>query len=70
MEVVMLLITYLQDINFKVFNAITRINERKTFVKHISCDCKWRFNSITCNSIKNGMLIHVNIYEFKKKERF
>ena len=29
---------------------ITRIKEAKTLVKHISCDCKCKFNSTTCNS--------------------
>ena len=33
----------------KVFNMITRINETKTLVKHISCDCKCKLNSTTCN---------------------
>ena len=34
-----------KDINVKVFNMITRTNEAKTMVKHISCDCKCKFNS-------------------------
>ena len=33
----------------KAFNVITRINEAKPLVKHISCDCKCRFNSAKCN---------------------
>ena len=28
---------------------ITRIYEAKTLIKHISCDCKYKFNSETCN---------------------
>ena len=36
--------------NIKAFNAITRINEAKTMVKQISCNCKCKFNSPTCNS--------------------
>ena len=56
MEAVMLLMSYLQtcvlsetkNINVKVFNT-TRIYETKTLIKHISCDCKYKFNSITCN---------------------
>ena len=39
-----------KDINVKAFNKITRINDAKTLVKHISCDCKCKFNSATCNS--------------------
>ena len=34
-----------KDINLKVFNMITRINESKSSVKHISCNYKYRFNS-------------------------
>ena len=33
-----------------VFNVITKINEPKTLVKHISCNCKCKFDSTTCNS--------------------
>ena len=39
-----------KDINIKAFNMITNKNEAKTMTKHISCDCKWKFNSATCNS--------------------
>ena len=38
-----------KDLNVKVFNIITRRNEAKTLVKHISCDCKCKFNNTTCN---------------------
>ena len=39
-----------EDINVKVFNTITNKNEAKTRTKHISYDCKWKFNSTTCIS--------------------
>ena len=39
-----------KDINVKVYNLITRINEAKTLVKYFSCDCECRSNSKTCNS--------------------
>ena len=39
-----------KDVNVKVFNMITRINEAKTLVKCISCDCKCKVNSTTYNS--------------------
>ena len=32
-----------KDINLKIFNMMTNINEVKTFVKHFSCDCKSKF---------------------------
>ena len=31
-------------------NMKTNKNEAKTMKKLISCDCKWRFSSTTCNS--------------------
>ena len=39
-----------KDINVEVFNMITKKNEVKMLVKHISFDCKCEFNSKTCNS--------------------
>ena len=38
-----------KDVNAKAFN-ITRTYEAKILIKHISCNCKYRFNSRTCNS--------------------
>ena len=29
-----------KDLNLKIFNMITRINETTTLIKHISCDCQ------------------------------
>ena len=53
----MLLMTYLQnyvssekrDMNIKLLNIIRIINEAKTLIKHISCHCKCKFNTTTCN---------------------
>ena len=39
-----------KDISVKTFNMITNKNEAKAMTKHISCDCKCKFNSTTCNS--------------------
>ena len=36
--------------NVKVFNMIRRINEVKTLEKYVSCDCKYKFNSLTWDS--------------------
>ena len=38
------------DVNLSVFNMIAIINESKTLTKHISCECKCKFDSIKCNS--------------------
>ena len=39
-----------KDINLKAFNMIAIKNEAKLLVKHISCDCKCKFNSTSCSS--------------------
>ena len=39
-----------EDLNLSAFNMITGINESKTLTKHISCECKCRFNRRKCNS--------------------
>ena len=36
--------------NVKAFNMITNKNEAKNMTVHISCDCKRKFKSTTCNS--------------------
>ena len=33
-----------EDLNLRVFNMITGINESKTLAKHISCECKCKFD--------------------------
>ena len=37
-------------IHVKAFNMITNKDEAKAMIEHISCDCKCKFNSTTCNS--------------------
>ena len=39
-----------KGINVKAFNMITNKNESKATTEDISCDCKCKFNSTTCNS--------------------
>ena len=41
-----------KDLNLSVFNIITGINESKTLTKHISCECKCRFDGKNFNSDK------------------
>ena len=38
-----------KEVNIELFNMITRINEVKTLVKHISCDFKCKFDHTICN---------------------
>ena len=39
-----------KDLNVKAFNMITNKNEAETMAKHVSCDCKCKFNSTARNS--------------------
>ena len=39
-----------EDLNLKVFNMITGINESKTLTKQVSCECKCKFDGRKCNS--------------------
>ena len=39
-----------EDLNLSLFSIITRINELKTLLKHISCKCKCRFDGRKCHS--------------------
>ena len=38
------------DLNLNMFNMITGINESKTLTKHISHECKCKFDGIKCYS--------------------
>ena len=48
------------DLNLSVFNMITGINESKTLTKHISCDCKCRFDVVV--SVRNVMYVKKIMY--------
>ena len=39
-----------EDLNLSMFNMIKEINESKTLVKYVSCECKCKFESRKCNS--------------------
>ena len=39
-----------EGLNLSVFDIITEINESKALKKHISCECKCRFDGRKCNS--------------------
>ena len=38
-----------EDLNLSMFNMITGINESKTFTKHISRECEYKFDGRKCN---------------------
>ena len=44
------------DVNLNVFNLVTGINESKLLTKHISCECKYKFDGKKC-----GIMINVNV---------
>ena len=39
-----------EDLNISVFNIITGITESETLKKHISCQCKRKFDGRSCDS--------------------
>ena len=39
-----------KDIIVKAFNMIINNNDAKAMTEHISCNCKFKFNSTVCNS--------------------
>ena len=54
----------IEDANFSVFNVMTKINESVVLSKHISCECKCKFDDIKCNSNQKW---NNNIYQCKGK---
>ena len=50
-----------EDLNLSVFNMITGINESKTLTKHISCECKCRFDGKNVIHINGGITINVDL---------
>ena len=39
-----------EGVNLKIFNMTKEINESKTLIKHISCECKYGLDARKCNS--------------------
>ena len=54
-----------KDMNDKKFNMITRTNDAKTLVKHISYNCKCKLKTTTCNSNQkwnnDGIIANANV---------
>ena len=39
-----------EDLNLSMFSMMTGINESKTLTKHVSCECKCKFDETKCKS--------------------
>ena len=39
-----------EDLNLSMFSTITEMNKSNILTKHISCECKCRFDGRKCNS--------------------
>ena len=50
-----------EDLNLSVFNMITGINESKTLTKHISCECRCRFDGKIVIRMNGGITIYVDV---------
>ena len=61
-----------EDLNLSVFNMITGINVLKTLTKHISSECKCKFDGIKCNSNQwwnnNKCLCHCKKVQVREKD--
>ena len=50
-----------EDLNLSVFSMITGMNELKTLTKHISCECKCKFDGRKCNANQNRITINADV---------
>ena len=50
-----------EDLNPSILNMIIGINEWKTLTKHISRECKCRFDRKNVIQINGGIMINVNV---------
>ena len=50
-----------EDLNISMFNIITGINESKTLTRHISCECKYKFDERKYIQINGGMTINIDV---------
>ena len=50
-----------EDLNLSVFNMITGINESKPLTKHISCECKCKFDGKNLIEINGGITINFDV---------
>ena len=39
-----------EHLKVSMFNMITEVDESKTLTKHMSCECKFKFDRTKCNS--------------------
>ena len=58
-----------KDVNLKVFNMITKMNEAKTLVTYVLCNCKRKFDTTTCNWNKKWNNKYPSEYKKQKKHR-
>ena len=60
-----------KEINVKAFNMITKKDGAKAMTEHISCDCKCKFNSKTCNSKQkwNNKTYQCECKNYHKREK-
>ena len=50
-----------EDLNLSVFNMITGINEPEPLTKHISCECKCKFDGKNVIEINGGVTINFDV---------
>ena len=50
-----------EDLNLRMFNMITGVNESKMLTKHISCECKCRLDRKNVIQINGAITINVDV---------
>ena len=50
-----------EDLNLRMFNMITGESESKMLTKHISCECKCRFDRKNVIQINGAITINVDV---------
>ena len=59
-----------EELNLILINMITRKQELITLKKHIPCKYHCKFDGTTCNSIKSGIMINVNVSAKMQEKMF
>ena len=51
----------MEDLNVRVFNTITGINESKLLTKQILCKCECKFDGRKLTQVKSGITVSVDV---------
>ena len=52
---------FVNNLNIKVFNLMSKTNERRHIEWHETCTCKCRLNASVCNNKQRGKMINADV---------